>query len=89
MNTTLKERIAHAILEHQFSQRPGKPKKGSRASKRTRGVASHGKKRRVNPADLDQHKKDEHLGKHDKDSFHAIMDPDNDQYLERKGTKDE
>ena len=46
------------------------------------------KTKRVRKA-ADPHKAGEHLGKHAKTSFHAIMDPDNDQYLNRKGTKDE
>ena len=93
MNTNLKERMAHAILtEHQFSQRPGRPKKGTRASKKTQAAEKRGKKKGIKVGrDLhtDPTKAGEHLGIYSRDSFHAIMDPDNDQYLNQKGTKDE
>jgi len=93
MNTNLKDKLIQALLaEHQFNESRSSRKMRQDATKAQaakRESMKKGKKKQIKTGDLDPHKKDEYKGKFSRDSFHAIMDPDNDQWLNTLGTKDE
>jgi len=58
----------------------------TRASKKTQKAKKKATCKKKKEAPMDTHKAGEHKGEHHRDSFHAISDPRNDQYLQDKGT---
>ena len=67
------DRIHESLTETRAS------KKTQKAAKKAVKKAAKKRGRKVSPDDP----------RHDKDSFHSLQDPYNDQYNNRKGTKDE
>jgi len=79
MNTKFQERLAQAILsEHQFSQVQRQNQKRAKVAATKKALKGKGGRK----VGLD-------WPRHDKDSFHSLQDPWNDQYNNRKGTADE
>ena len=62
----------------------------TRASKKTQKAVKKAATKKAGStkkdAPMDTHKAGEHKGEHHRDSFHAISDPRNDQYLQDIGT---